>query len=85
VLIVQPTADDRRVMGRNLMSGRRRRQVIDTAIGTVTEQLRGEGVRRVLEELPEGQPHKIRRPSGPPRDWPDLLAPVARPRTGTSR
>lgn len=85
VLIVQPTAEDRRAMGRNLMSGRRRQLVIDTAVRTVTEQLSEPEARRLLAGLPEGQPHKVRRPSGPPREWPDLLAPATRRSTQASR
>ena len=78
VVLLQPTAEDHRAMGRNLMSGRRRQAVIQTAIGTVTEQLRAPDLRRRLEGLPEGEPHKLKRPSGPVEDWPELLS-AARP------
>ncbi len=81
VVLIQPTADDVRTMGRNLMSGRRRQAVIDTAVRTVTEQLRDRDVERLLEGLPEGEPHKLARPSGPVEEWPELLAPA--PRTAT--
>jgi hypothetical protein len=57
----------------NLMSTRRRHQVIETAIKTVTEQLRAPAVRELLEELPEGEPHKIERPPGHPSTWPQVL------------
>jgi hypothetical protein len=59
------------VMGRNLMSPERRHLVIETAAHTVAEQLRGP-LGRNLERLPEGEPHKIRRPAGPPSTWPRL-------------
>src|SRR4051794_11742002 len=39
VLLIQPGADDLAVMGSNLMSGRRRHEVIETAIETVGRQL----------------------------------------------
>jgi NTE family protein len=29
-------------------------------------------VRRLLRDLPQGEPHKIRRPAGPPASWPPL-------------
>ena len=59
-------------MGRNLMSGARRQAVIETARRTVREQLRRPELARLLEGLPAGEPHKIRRPSGPPSSWPPL-------------
>jgi hypothetical protein len=60
-------------MGVNLMSTRRRHEVIETAIRTVTEQLRAPGVRDLLRDLPPGEPHKIERPSGDPSTWPKVL------------
>jgi NTE family protein len=82
VVLVQPTADDLRTMGRNLMSGRRRHAVLETAVQTVTEQLRDREVRRLLEGLPKGAPHKLARPPGPVEEWPELVAPAARAATG---
>ena len=72
VVVIEPTADDLEIMGRNLMSGVRRQQVIETAIETVAEQLREPELRRKLEGLPPGDPYKVRRPSGPPSEWPKL-------------
>ena len=74
VVVIEPTPDDLRGMGRNWMSGGRRQQVIETAIGTVREQLRSEALAAKLRVLPQGEPHKIRQPPGPPSTWPDLLA-----------
>ncbi|MFL5867774.1 MAG: patatin-like phospholipase family protein [Thermoleophilaceae bacterium] len=72
VVLIQPTAEDLAVMGRNLMSPDRRQLVIETAVRTVAEQLQDPKLRSRLEGLPEGQPHKLRRPSGPPSTWPRL-------------
>ena len=77
VILIQPTADDLKAMGRNLMSPDRRDEVIVTAERTVTEQLRRPAVRELLEGLPEGEPHRLRRPPGPPSEWP-AITPVAR-------
>jgi NTE family protein len=73
VVLIQPTAEDHRAMGPNLMSTRNRNPVIATAIETVTAQLREPSVRKLLADLPPGQPHKIQRPAGPPSSWPDTL------------
>ena len=72
VLTIEPTPDDLRAMGRNLMTSRRRRQVIETAERTVLEQLRRPGTRELLSGLPRGEPHRIRRPAGPPSSWPPI-------------
>ena len=79
VLVLEPTAEDAAAMGRNWMSGERRQQVIETAQATVTRRLEQPGVRALLGHLPEGEPHKIRRPSGPVSSWPELR-PAIRPR-----
>ncbi len=78
VILIQPVADDLAVMGRNLMSGRRRNEVIETAGRTVAEQLREQGLAERLDDLPGGEPHKLRRPEGPPSSWPELLPAVRR-------
>jgi NTE family protein len=75
VLLIQPVADDLAVMGRNLMSGRRRNQVIETAQRTVRKQLADPALRDLLEGLPAGEPHKIRMPDGPPASWPRMAPP----------
>jgi hypothetical protein len=81
VLTIEPTPDDLRAMGRNLMSSKRRQQVIETAERTVLEQLRRPGTRELLSGLPPGEPHRIRRPPGPPSSWPPITrAAPPRPR-----
>jgi NTE family protein len=78
VVVIEPIAEDRAVMGRNWMNAERRHQVIETARRTVAEQLREPGLRSLMEGLPEGEPHKIERPEGPPSSWPRLRAPGRR-------
>ena len=73
LVLVQPTREDLDAMGVNLMSTRRRHQVIETAIRTVTAQLRAPAIRELLTGLPEGEPHKIERPTGHPSSWPQVL------------
>jgi NTE family protein len=81
VLTIEPTPDDLRAMGRNLMSSKRRQQVIETAERTVLEQLPRPGTRELLSGLPPGEPHRIRRPPGPPSSWPPITrAAPPRPR-----
>jgi hypothetical protein len=43
---------------------------------TAAEQLRGQlrdgAAGELLGRLPKGEPHKLRRPQGPPSSWPEL-------------
>ncbi|MDQ3933715.1 MAG: patatin-like phospholipase family protein [Actinomycetota bacterium] len=78
VVLIQPTPEDHAAMGPNLMSTSNRNPVIQTAIRTVREQLRADGVRQLLADLPEGEPHKIFEPDGPPSEWPETLPGVRR-------
>jgi NTE family protein len=78
VVFIEPTAEDHAVMGLNMMSVTRRQQVIETAERTVAEQLRKPELQALLRDLPQGEPHKIRRPDGPPSTWP-RVAPSPRP------
>ena len=74
VVLVQPTGDDLAVMGVNLMSSRRRHEVLETAIETVGAQVRSAIADGTLAGLPAGAPEKIARPPGPPSQWPALEA-----------
>jgi NTE family protein len=78
VVLIQPTNEDLDAMGPNLMSRRNRNPVIETAIRTVAEQLREPGNRELLDDLPRGNPYKVRRPDGPPSTWPPDLLPGQR-------
>ncbi len=72
IVLVQPTGEDLHVMGTNLMSGRRRNEVIELATRTVAEQLRAPEVAPLLEGLPRAAPEKIHRPDERPARWPKL-------------
>jgi NTE family protein len=69
VVLIQPTGKDLEVMGSNLMSRRRRHDVIRTAIETVAQQLREPELAELLSELPPGEPERVTRPPGPPSTW----------------
>ena len=77
VVLIQPVTADHRVMGPNLMSTRNRNPVIETAVETVSEQLRAPEVLEALADLPPGEPAKVARPPGPPSTWP-TIGPAAR-------
>jgi hypothetical protein len=72
VVLLQPTVHDLDAMGSNLMSIHRRHQVIQTAVGTVTEHLRNSPVGARVAKLPAGDPRLVRRPAGPPSTWPNF-------------
>jgi NTE family protein len=72
IVLVQPTGEDLRVMGNNLMSSRRRNEVIATAERTVARQLRDPYLHELLSELPPGDPAMIHRPDERPARWPRL-------------
>lgn len=72
VVLIQPAAPDLEVMGSNLMSNRRRHEVIETAVATVTAHLRESPLGARLAELPAGDPRMVGRPHGPPSTWPDF-------------
>jgi NTE family protein len=78
VIVIEPTPEDHAAMGHNWMSSDRRQDVIDTAEETVARQLNRPEVRALLDGLPTGEPHKIRRPAGSPSTWPELLSSVQR-------
>jgi NTE family protein len=72
VILVQPTGEDLKTMSRNLMSTRNRNQVIAVARRTVAAQLQLHEHAELLAGLPPGRPEKVRRPDGPPSEWPPL-------------
>ena len=67
VVLIQPTGEDLEAMGPNLMSPRRRNQVIEVARRTVAEQLASRANRELLADLPAGRPAQ-----GPPPRRPAL-------------
>ena len=65
VILIQPTVHDLDVMGGNLMSRDRRHAVVETAVHTVTDHIRGTPLGVQLAQLPAA-PNKrlVRRPQG---------------------
>ena len=80
VVLIQPTSEDLAVIGNNLMSGKRRNQIIDTARRTVARALNLAGIREHLSGLPGRRAAQDHPAAGPAR-------PVAghRARTGVAR
>jgi hypothetical protein len=78
VLVIEPTAEDHAAMGHNWMNTDRRQDVIATAEETVARQLRNPEIRKLLQGLPSGEPHKLSRPTGPPSSWPEMRTAVRR-------
>ncbi len=74
VVLIQPTVHDLDVMGGNLMSSKRRHDVIETAVRTVTEHLQQTPLGERLAQLPPGDPLFLRRPTGPSAQWPNFRA-----------
>ena len=79
VVLIQPTGEDLEAMGPNLMRSANRNRVIEVARHTVAEQLRESRHRELLAELPKGDPLRMRRPAGPPSEWPDWRERLPRP------
>jgi NTE family protein len=72
VVLIQPTVHDLDAMGANLMSRKRRKQVIATAIESVTDHLRDSALAELLSTLPAGIPQLVRRPREPASEWADF-------------
>jgi NTE family protein len=73
VVLIQPLREDLEAMGPNLMRRDNRNKVIEVARNTVARQLADSGTRELLDALPPGAPEKVRRPAGPPSEWPPLV------------
>lgn len=89
LVLIQPLTEDVELMGNNLMSGRRRHAVIERATETVRSQISRPAIRELLAALPQGEPHKVARPSGHPsrgrRSCPRALLDAARARPRDAR
>lgn len=73
VVLIQPTVHDLDAMGANLMSSRRRHEVLERGRRSVTEHLRESGLGEQLRaRLPAGLPPLVSRPAGPPSGWPSF-------------
>ncbi len=64
VVLIQPTVQALDAMGTNLMSGKRRQQVMEVAVETVTGHLRAVDLHARLRDLRAGEPTLVRRPPG---------------------
>ncbi|CAN5696241.1 hypothetical protein BH24ACT25_BH24ACT25_05860 [soil metagenome] len=73
VVLIQPTIEDLAVIGPNLMSRKRRNEVIATARRTVAAQLQRSEVRELVDDLPPGRPEAVTRPVGPSSEWPNFV------------
>ncbi len=79
VLLIEPQADDLRVMGFNYMSRRNLDQVLGCAVRSTTHALRQSEMGAQLSALPSGPADRLRRPSTKPSNWPaELFPPVRR-------
>jgi NTE family protein len=74
VVLIQPTVHDLDAMGSNLMRSSRRRNVMETAVQTVTDHLRNSPLGELLASLPPGRAELVRGPAGKPRRRPDFGA-----------
>ena len=73
VVLLQPTVHDLDAMGTNLMSSKRRPEVLERGRRSVVEHLRESGIGDELgERLPAGIPALVRRPGEPPSRWPSF-------------
>jgi NTE family protein len=80
VVLIQPLAEDLAAMGSNLMSTRNRHRTIEVAFETVKRQLNEPRNAELLARLPRAKrPEKVRRPDGPPSEWPSLRIQELRP------
>jgi len=80
VVLIQPLADDLNAMGRNLMSRANQHRTIEVAIETVKRQLAEPQNEALLAQLPAAlRQEKIRRPDGPPEEWPAMSLADLRP------
>jgi NTE family protein len=71
VVLLQPNVVDLDAMGTNLMSRKRRHQVIETAVESVAGHLQESGLGERLQGLlPPGRAESVRRPAGPSSSWP---------------
>jgi hypothetical protein len=75
VFVVQPNAEDIKVMGFNYMSRSRLDRVATTAFRTTSKVLEGTELGRRLRELPRGAHVRVRRPDSDPSIWPEGLFP----------
>ena len=74
VVLIQPTADDLDAMGSDLMSNRRRHDVVQTAVRTMTKHLHDTSLSARLAELPNGDGPRSCRSHSPQPTWLEFSA-----------
>ena len=77
VVLLEPRADDLRLMGLNYMSRRRLDRVVEAAVVSVTAELRSPDIARLFAGLTPGPDARVRRPVTDPAEWPEELFPAA--------
>lgn len=70
VVLLQAVADDLQYMRGNVMSVARRHAVLEKSRETMRRQLADSPLPDLLRDLPPAPDHRVRRPEGPPQDWP---------------
>lgn len=75
VFLIEPAAEDVRVMGYNYMSRRNLDRVAAAGQRTTTAALRAGELGARLRALPRGAPVRLRRPESDPSAWPRALFP----------
>lgn len=79
VVLLQALAEDLEHMRGNVMSVARRHAVLEQARVSMRRQLADSPLADLLRDLPPAPAHRLRRPDGPPQEWPvDALPPGTR-------
>lgn len=75
VILLQALAEDLDQMRGNVMSTARRHAVLEQARRSMRRQLEDSPLRDVLGRLDPAPAHRLRRPDGPPQQWPHEALP----------
>jgi NTE family protein len=70
VVLLQAVAEDLEFMRGNVMSTARRHAVLEQSRRTMRRQLANSPLPELLAGLERAPDHRLRRPDGPPQDWP---------------
>jgi hypothetical protein len=83
VVLLQAVAEDLEHMRGNVMSVARRHAVLEQSRESMRRQLAASPLPDLLRDLPPAPEHRLRRPDGPPSEWPeDALPPGTSVRRG---
>jgi NTE family protein len=75
VVLLQAVAEDLEYMRGNVMSTARRHLVLEQTRRTMRQQLADSPLLDLLRGLERAPEHRLRRPDGPPQDWPSGALP----------